>query len=925
MKQKLLTLFTLLLTVCSGAWANQTIDDVTVPDIPASTLDMGSQTTYTPDANGWIVFNPYSVTATWWAVTNKSAQTENYTKKDGDGFTAPFVTQTSDTQKINSSGNYAAAIRFTGATDASFLVNPRGNRNIIVAIYTYNGETQTLHETKSCTNGSGFKEILFTSLSETTNYVAYIYTKATSNCTLAEIALKKTVDTTPAAVSITSPASDPELIEITQGQTTTLNITASGYPAPEYQWYRNTSKSTVGATELTGANSASYTTPNNLAVGTWYYYCVADNTSGDPATSPYFSVKVNALGADLTVHEPGIYEKSAGEGGYGQTLKEMEVDEVIRQYEIYAMGSASSANYWFAGTRTTNPSDANCLSTEGFTTSFAASKITGAWMKGEVTARGTSFNTETEEFPAQSSTCYTVKVNTTDKYVMIKVAGYDQIGILGKDNNATENQGKHFVVKINGEEQDMTLSTSYTVRRFSLDPDIESVIEITGSTTGADNHLVGFSLRLPEAPVVPTAPVLSLASSTDVPVLGDIVVKSDVAAAIVSGGTVAAQIKDGETKVADVTGTLSGDGKTLTFDNTTKLAYEKDYTLSIAADVLQNAADPSLKNIAYNLNFTTAAKLSDVTMSDFVSTTSFTTTPSTTDLSLAVSGSQFDTNRIKFRWGNNSFTVTSAAHNIVAMQLTYTVEGDVTPVVNVNTGEFNLASKMWIGNASSVTFTNGYTASSDGNIYISSIKVYYEGSDEEPVPVTITAAGYATFSSTEKLNFTGIDGLTAYKATTTDGSSVTLEDVTGIVPAETGLLLKGAANTYYIPVSTAAATADVTGNKLQSTAKAAHNIAAGEVDRAFVFGSLNEVVGFYKAAAGKTIGVGKSYLLFDAAPAKDVEFLSFVFGDEESETTAIKAVTTAVENGVRYNLAGQKVDAAYKGIVIVNGKKMLNK
>lgn len=37
-------------------------------------------------------------------------------------------------------------------------------------------------------------------------------------------------------------------------------------------------------------------------------------------------------------------------------------------------------------------------------------------------------------------------------------------------------------------------------------------------------------------------------------------------------------------------------------------------------------------------------------------------------------------------------------------------------------------------------------------------------------------------------------------------------------------------------------------------------------------------------------------------------------------TKAVKA-----ENGVRYNLAGQKVNAGYKGVVIVNGKKMLQK
>jgi hypothetical protein len=91
---------------------------------------------------------------------------------------------------------------------------------------------------------------------------------------------------------------------------------------------------------------------------------------------------------------------------------------------------------------------------------------------------------------------------------------------------------------------------------------------------------------------------------------------------------------------------------------------------------------------------------------------------------------------------------------------------------------------------------------------------------------------------------------------------------------------------------------------------------------------LNEVVGFYKAADGKKIGVGKSWLLVPSGTggAKDVEFLSFVFGDEEQgETDGIKAVSTKVENGVRYNLAGQKVGADYKGIVIVNGKKVIIK
>ena len=42
--------------------------------------------------------------------------------------------------------------------------------------------------------------------------------------------------------------------------------------------------------------------------------------------------------------------------------------------------------------------------------------------------------------------------------------------------------------------------------------------------------------------------------------------------------------------------------------------------------------------------------------------------------------------------------------------------------------------------------------------------------------------------------------------------------------------------------------------------------------------------------------------------------------------TGISTVNAALQqNGVRYNLAGQKVDASYKGVVIENGKKMMVK
>ena len=47
--------------------------------------------------------------------------------------------------------------------------------------------------------------------------------------------------------------------------------------------------------------------------------------------------------------------------------------------------------------------------------------------------------------------------------------------------------------------------------------------------------------------------------------------------------------------------------------------------------------------------------------------------------------------------------------------------------------------------------------------------------------------------------------------------------------------------------------------------------------------------------------------------------------DLDGDPTGIKTLKNNVENSVRYNLAGQQVDANYKGVVIMNGKKFMQK
>ena len=52
-------------------------------------------------------------------------------------------------------------------------------------------------------------------------------------------------------------------------------------------------------------------------------------------------------------------------------------------------------------------------------------------------------------------------------------------------------------------------------------------------------------------------------------------------------------------------------------------------------------------------------------------------------------------------------------------------------------------------------------------------------------------------------------------------------------------------------------------------------------------------------------------------------FYGFEF--KEGSSTGINTVKSASENGVRYNLSGQKVAEGYKGVVIMNGRKMIQK
>ena len=178
--------------------------------------------------------------------------------------------------------------------------------------------------------------------------------------------------------------------------------------------------------------------------------------------------------------------------------------------------------------------------------------------------------------------------------------------------------------------------------------------------------------------------------------------------------------------------------------------------------------------------------------------------------------------------------------------------------------------------------------------------------------VTTNGSGYATFTNNYPLSITGA---TAYYATDNNDGSATAISITNPA-ASTPMIIKGVeSTTYYFAVAE-------TGTDYSSTN--AFHAGSGSALGANDGGGYNYILkgdAFY-LANGNTVATNKAYLkLSEAATAKALIFM------EDEETDGIKAVQNSVikGNGEVYNLAGQRVAKDYKGIVIKNGKKYMNK
>ena len=201
------------------------------------------------------------------------------------------------------------------------------------------------------------------------------------------------------------------------------------------------------------------------------------------------------------------------------------------------------------------------------------------------------------------------------------------------------------------------------------------------------------------------------------------------------------------------------------------------------------------------------------------------------------------------------------------------------------------------------------------------------------LPVAISAAGYTTLYAPVTLEIPA--EVKAYVAEEVTNSSVLLGQVEGVVPAETGLIIKGNQGEYSFNIG-GNATAEITKNELKGTvAKSLITPEDGTTCYVLANPQGGNGVGLYKAslnkdangATNKENGIAfinngfKVYLPVANPPAgQAARALMFRFGG----TTEIELPTANGQQPTAvYDLQGRRVLNPTKGMYIINGKKVV--
>ncbi len=253
---------------------------------------------------------------------------------------------------------------------------------------------------------------------------------------------------------------------------------------------------------------------------------------------------------------------------------------------------------------------------------------------------------------------------------------------------------------------------------------------------------------------------------------------------------------------------------------------------------------------------------------------------------------------------------------------TFAIDEDGYAVISVATGEDAVTLRY---NKASDQLRFRYYKSGQQPIYL------FKAVDQvevETVPVAISSAEWATLYYSDKA-FEIPEGVTAKIATAIDEKDeIKLEDLNGIIPAGTAVVLNGPQGTYDFKVVNDETVAPA--NNLLRGFDAPHLTEGGDIY--YKLTVKNDIVGFYwgeENGEAFESGAHKAYLAIPAGASNAKFFVLGTAGDLVSEdggfVDGINEVTASDSKNEYFNLNGTRVNSLRKGIYIVGGKKVVIK
>ena len=190
------------------------------------------------------------------------------------------------------------------------------------------------------------------------------------------------------------------------------------------------------------------------------------------------------------------------------------------------------------------------------------------------------------------------------------------------------------------------------------------------------------------------------------------------------------------------------------------------------------------------------------------------------------------------------------------------------------------------------------------------------------VPLTIAANDYTTLCLPFNVKLPEGTAVKAYYASQATGDVLKLTEITGIIPANEGVILQNTnkSEVANINLTITAEEATLTDNKLKGvTAKREGYDALSN----YVLADGNKGIGFYKAKF-TAIVANKAYLPVANVQNAQGVMMAFSFGDEVTGIDNVNAAAPAAKK--YYDLQGRRVLYPAKGIFVTeDGQKVLFK